>query len=485
MASPKAAAHSHSFVSLLWQAAASVRTGIILLILVVIASAAGTFVLQRPITDAEALRRAYSPETLRWLDAVGLTDVFHSWWFVALMSLLAVNIICASIERFPSVWRFFSRPYLKPNASFFSGLPLHRQIPVRETLQGLEAAERALREMGLRPRRIEGEPPSLFAERFRFARLAAYIVHLSLLLILAGGIVDALWGYRGFLALTKGEQTDQLDLQNGEHKTLPFAIRCDGAGQENYPDGSPKRWWSKLVVLENGREVARKEIEVNDPLTHRGLRFFQSSYGPTGEVASVKLLARPASDPSRAREVEFRPGQPIPLDAETTATLSAFVPDLVIVGNRIESRSNEPNNPAIQLTLNSTRAGESRVWVFAKYPDAMHNPDAPYTFEFRDLEMGYYTGLQVAYEPGQWAVWAGCLLMALGLFIAFYFVHVRVWVLPSTDEQGRTTLWLGASTSKHREEFQQRFERLIQSVEEELRAGAAASPAPAATPIRA
>ncbi len=51
---------------------ANLRTGIVLLILVVIASALGTFILQRPATDADKLARAYSPQTLVWLDRLGL-----------------------------------------------------------------------------------------------------------------------------------------------------------------------------------------------------------------------------------------------------------------------------------------------------------------------------------------------------------------------------------------------------------------------------
>ena len=41
---------------------ANLRTGIVLLILVVIASALGTFILQRPATDPDKLAQAYSPD---------------------------------------------------------------------------------------------------------------------------------------------------------------------------------------------------------------------------------------------------------------------------------------------------------------------------------------------------------------------------------------------------------------------------------------
>src|ERR1035437_2269928 len=51
---------------------ANLRTGIVLLILVVIASALGTVILQRPATDPDKLSQAYSPAMLRFLDPVML-----------------------------------------------------------------------------------------------------------------------------------------------------------------------------------------------------------------------------------------------------------------------------------------------------------------------------------------------------------------------------------------------------------------------------
>jgi cytochrome c biogenesis protein len=454
----------------LWKTFSSVATGIVLLILVVIASIAGTLILQRPLTEPEQLQRAYSPTALRWLDAAQLTDVFHSWWFVALLSLLCINIVFASIDRFPGVWRFFSKPYRRPDAHFLTGLPLHAEIPVRSAQSGVEAAERAFRRLGMKPQHVGvGESFSLYAERFRFARLAAYVVHLSLLLIFGGGIVDAIWGYRGYMALSLDSQSNQIDMRDGVKRTLPFTVRCDGAGQENYPDGTPRRWWSRLAVLENGREVKRQEIEVNDPLVYRGLRFFQSGYGSSGELGNVRLLAVSKKDPADRREIVLRPGESVALDAGHSVQLASFIPDMVINGDRIQSRSDQPNNPAFQLVVASPDARESKMWLFANYPNFSHPSDSPYEFQFKDLAMGYFTGLQVSYEPGQWAVWAGSILMGLGLALAFYFVHIRYWAVPVDDGRGRLVLWVGAAASKNREQFEQRFQSLVKEIEKELK----------------
>src|ERR1041385_6049414 len=91
----------------LWQLASSIKIGVILLIVVVIVAAAGTVILQRPMTDSEEMQQAYAPQILRVLDAVGLTNVYHAWWFIALLVLVSLSIVAASIERFPNAWRYF------------------------------------------------------------------------------------------------------------------------------------------------------------------------------------------------------------------------------------------------------------------------------------------------------------------------------------------------------------------------------------------
>lgn len=469
------ASNLHPWRQRAWQSLASVRTGIILLILVGVVAAAGTVILQRPATDPDQLQRAYSPGLLRWLDAAGLTNVFHSWWFALLLALLSLSIVLASIERFPAAWHYFARPYRRPEPHFRAVLPLKYEIPIRDPERATQAAEQALRRLGFKPQRVSGhedsEDDALYAERNRFARLAAYVVHASLLLILLGGIVDSVWGYRGYLSLTRGQQTSQIELSDGSKRPMPFTLRCDGAGQENYADGTPKRWWSKLAVLKDGREVARKEIAVNDPLVYGGLRFFQANYGQTGEVAGVKLLATPHQGGS-PQSLVLSPGEPATLADGTRVRLERFVPDFYVRDNQIYTRSEEPNNPALQLSLASA-AGESKLWIFPNYPEYSQAAGAPYDFQFQEVQMGYFTGLQVAHEPGQWGVWAGCLLMGAGLILAFYFVHMRFWVMPISDGEGRLVLWIGASPSKNREDFEERFHALVKEIQKNLKTEAA------------
>ena len=160
--------------------------------------------LQRPATEPDEMQSAYSPQALRILDAVGLTDVFHSWWFLGLVLLVSLCIVAASVDRFPNSWRYFSRPYKYPDESFRRALHPQKALPIADEESGLVAAQRALHSLGFKPERVVREDHfGIFAERHRISELAVYIVHASLLLIFFGTIVDGIWGWRGSLNLER------------------------------------------------------------------------------------------------------------------------------------------------------------------------------------------------------------------------------------------------------------------------------------------
>ena len=459
----------HSIPRKTWQTLGAIKTGVILLILVVILSAAGTVILQRPATDVDEMQRAYSPQVLRLLDGLGLTDVFHAWWFVLLLSLVSLSIIAASVQRFPNAWRFFSRPYKSPDETFRKALPRHVLIPIENEEAALSVAGRIFQKAGFKPERIVHENSfSLFGERSRFSELAVYIVHASLLLIFLGGIIDALYGWRAFVTLGQGEQSSQVQPQNGAKRNLPFAIRCDGAGQENYADGTPKRWWSDLSVLKDGQVVLRKQIVVNDPLVYQGVRFYQASYGKTGKVDKLVLTATP-HDGEPPKELKIGLNETVALDPDTTVRLAEFIPDYVVGDGQVYARSNDLENPAAHLVVESKKSGQAINFWLPAIPGFEQNASSPYTFEGKDIQMAYFTGLEVSHEPGQWGVWAGVVLMGLGLALVFYFVHARVWVVPVRDARGQRKLWIGGTANKNKDVFEQRFRELAKQIESELK----------------
>jgi cytochrome c biogenesis protein len=310
---------------------------------------------------------------------------------------------------------------------------------------------------------------TLYVEKHRLVRLAPYVVHASLLIIFAGAILDGTRGYKGFVNLRPGVSTDTIDPLSGPgpSRHLDFSLRCDTAGMVPYPDGSPKQYWSQLTVLENGREVEHKKIWVNDPLTYKGVRFFQASLSSLGTVRQLVMEATwLVNGVEKHKMLTLAMRAPLPLDDQGTAVaLGDFLPDYVLEGNQISNQSNDPLNPAIHLLVRRATGQVTNAWVLPKSGRSDAPNDTGIKFRFVSVDMDSMTGLQVAHQPGQWLIWAGCLLLVTGLTMALYLSHIRIWGIVATDRKGQPALLLGGQPSKYRENFERKFNELTDEVQ--------------------
>jgi cytochrome c biogenesis protein len=468
-------AKQQSILDKVLQFFSSLKCGLLLLGILGGSVILGTLILQKPMAQEGQIEQIYAPQTIRLLNAVGLFDVFHTWWFILLLGLLGANITLASIERFPQVWRLYVRPHLSADAPFIRALPFQREIPLGRHTSGeaMGLVSRHLETLGYPPRREALAQGTLYIEKHRAVRLAPYIVHASLLVIFTGAIIDGTHGYRGFINLRPGMRTDTVEPMTmpGTPRHLGFAIRCDAAGMNRYPDGSPQQYWSRLGIEENGQEVAHKQIFVNDPLTYKGVRFFQATYAPTGTPQKLVMEASWLENGvEKRRALTLAPGTPARLGEQgAMVELGDFIPDYVLEGNQITSRSDEPRNPAIRLQVTQPGGQPTTAWILAKSPE-MHPPNnTGINFRLVNVEMGYVTGLEVAHEPGQGLIWLGCLVLTGGLMMALYLSHIRIWGTVTSDRKGRPVLLLGGQPSKYRENFERKFQELADELETALK----------------
>lgn len=209
---------------------------------------------------------------------------------------------------------------------------------------------------------------------------------------------------------------------------LDFTIRCDRFDMSYYQGSQVvKEYLSELTVLEKGGEIVKKTIRVNDPLKYKGVSFYQSSYGympPRPGEVKVDLEVIPKGNGSLGTRLQIADGERkrIP-GTESEIQFAAFVPDFTLgEGNRIFSRSNQPNNPAVQVNIFQNGKLTFAGWSFLKHPDIRGSKDDTYKVKFVSLfSLGRpYTGLLVVKDPGVWVVWIGFGLLVLGLYFSFH-----------------------------------------------------------------
>jgi cytochrome c biogenesis protein len=286
------------------------------------------------------------------------------------------------------------------------------------------------------------------------------VVHLGLLVILIGGIISGAAGFGANIKISEGQTVPVLNAD--------FKLRLEKFETEYWPNGSVKDWKSTLTVLENENPILTKAVEVNHPLSYKGFVFYQSTYGWDWENPSLEIWAKKNTDPEFSKKVMLSPGEKAVLEEENIEiSVLSFVPDFILnERNEVTTRSLEPNNPA--AFIEGWKDGEKIFsgWIFAKFPDfaRMHSDgETDLKFELKGYEAAQYSGIQMSKDPGVNFIWAGCIILMMGLFLAFFWPPREIKILVK-EAQGKTEIIASGLATKSKETFQSEFESMFTSL---------------------
>jgi len=272
-------------------------------------------------------------------------------------------------------------------------------------------------------------------------------------------MIGSLFGYKGFVNIAEGQSISKVKSRTGKDIDLGFALRCEQFSVALYKNGAPKEFKSILTVLENGRplpDYTNVRVIVNDPLTYKGITFYQSSYGNAGDY----FFTVSSPDGKNAMPVTLNRNESATLPdgstmhiVEETDDVSKFVPDLT--------------GPAVQVEMHTPQGGTEKVIVYANHPVL----NIKYALEhklgvvlqYKGSQKKMFTGLQVAKDPGVWIVWLGCALMVVGIYGAFLMSHRRIWI---RLQNGHVVM--GGNASKNQASFEQYFEQLAKKLKKQL-----------------
>ena len=436
----------------IWKFFASVRLTIVLLLTLAATSIIGTLIPQNQSPDDYV--NAFGAFLYRLFDVLGLFDLYHSWWFQTLMLMLAVNVLICSIERLSVTWRIIFDRRPKFNISRFRRLQQQEEFTADGPAKRLKSRYQSIVSRHFRFHRIEETENgfTIFAEKGRWTRIGVYIVHLSVILMLVGAVIGSIFGFEGFVNIAEGDSVQRIRLRNSGHMfDLDFVIRCDDFDVSFYDTGAPKEFRSSLTILEQGKPVLSKDIIVNDPLHYKGISIFQSSYGELpAQNQDVQLsdeitLSFTSKASGMIYEKKARIGQPIDIPED----LGKFVIDGF--RNAFNFRGKDLG-AAIVGTLHQTNGASVEVVLPVKFPS--FDKMGPIFSETRkddvlisivDINIKqtraavrYYTGLQVARDPGVWVVYSGFIFMILGCYITFFMSHRQICVdVNATEDKCR------------------------------------------------
>jgi len=363
------------------------------------------------------------PGLVNVLERLGAFSIFKSGIFGIGLVVLVVSIVVCTLDRTPRLWRDVSAVRVVQPEPYFDP-----RLPDRAAMSGVSAADlgQVIRSRGFHVREATTDDGTtyVYGDRHQYTKLATLATHLGLILFLLAGLVTWQFGDELGLVIPEGESRT---VQNIGTADL-MLVKNNDFEAPGFESGMPTDFTTDLAVYQNGAEVARKTIRVNDPLGVGGYTFHQNGFGPAPHIvvkdtsggplwdAKVPMLGSAGGNPYETMAVPGRDlGLQLLLGRNEVGEGVLLVLPYRIIGQNADGTPQVQNFDAVQL-----RRGDEKV------SDALG-------ISVGLVDFGEYTLLIAKRDPGQGIVWGAFLSLITGITITFYRPRRRVWARLATD----------------------------------------------------
>lgn len=244
-------------VDRIWRFFCSVRAAIgeiaFLTLLVLIGTLRGSSVPQA-LADRVPVLQGFVDRWYAW-------DVFHSAIFAATLAVIAVAIIVCTLNRVPGIWATISHPKISTTRGFLRGAETSATFRTdRDTDDLTVTVESLLSKQRYRVLSEKvGDETHIYADKNRLSKLGTFPFHLGLILLLVGGIVASVYGFReNELVIPEGSR------RNVGHGTS-LSVQLDRSaihGQRSvYPPNTPARSPSSRAVSRSRAAMSRSTTQ--------------------------------------------------------------------------------------------------------------------------------------------------------------------------------------------------------------------------------
>ncbi|HXI88760.1 MAG TPA: cytochrome c biogenesis protein ResB [Blastocatellia bacterium] len=495
----------------------SVRFGIVMLSTLLLCCMIGMLVMQVNVDGFQKYYANLKPAQKLVYGALGLFDIYRrgaplppsplrfldAYWpaylnyFQLFLAITGLNIILASIDRFPAAWQYIVKPKLTASPKFIAAQMFTAEAAEHADPKGVaEEIRKAWRKHGFRARiNEENNRVTVFAQRSVWNRLGAYVVHVALITIFTGGFMTSRYGVGGSMEIKPGKTSDKfatsevlLDGARESQAVLPFQIECTDLQQKlikeegGLDNSNTIDWLSYIRIVDKQRNVSQDMlVHLNNVGDYRGYRFFQNSFLPVGNARQITITFEPAVGGGVAMPpVTIRRNGSAEVPGIGTVRYVNFYPDFDVDNSGPTTLSRDYNNPAAQLEITGPEGKRTMSFAFnpqlaeqyltkANEKVGKEGGENPLLVNgnkiiLRDFEKVSLTHtLTIQYDPGRTPVYMGFTLLVMALCGVFFFSHQRVWAVVEPNGKG-SKIYFGGNTNRNRPAFEGRFNSLVQSV---------------------
>lgn len=485
-------------VALVWRTLRSMRTALILLLILAAAAVIGSLVPQIPNSPERVSRYLNDHEVLGTLFLrAGFFDVYGSWWFVLITTLLFVSLAACLFPRTRALVRAMrQRPVQARELDAF-----RHHAEVRVSAGADEVAAGAARYLRRKRFRVSREGDGVAAEKGVLREVGSLLFHWAFFLLLLGVIVGKGTGFTGRAVVTEGETwIDARANYDGQIRTgRYFGGGFTGVGLELLDfdaryrrNGLPIDFVSQVRFRDReGRPTGTTEIRVNHPADIGGLHIFQEGFGwapvVTASVDGAPMWSSPI-DMTRDDAPEGVPATAMPWRG--AIKLTAPDPDVMVtleLWSDYRAYANfrftgEPTPMLVQFdpyirysvfvgrianpSLSSfDTAGLRRVGRGDLHAAGTGHLDVPgvgdLSLSFPELRQ--YSVLLISRDLGIPVVLAAAILVLVGLIPALYVSRRKVWIRAEAAPGG-TLVKIGGFALQRKDSFEDEFVRIVRAV---------------------
>ena len=432
----------NNYITKLAKKLASLQLAISLLFSIGIIISIGTIIEQdQPLSFYKENYPIYKPLggflTWEFITFLSLDKIYTAWWFLLILFLFAGSLICCTFTtQLPSVktfklWKFYNRSTQFKNLSITNNLRLGSFNAFAYNCNDSNYHFFRQNKKG-------------YAYSGLLGRVAPAIVHVSIVLLLIGSTVGSFTGYTAQQFMPRGEITHIQNLTKfGDISSLPHEItfRINDFWITYTKELKIDQFYSDLSLLTNeGKEIKRKTIFVNEPLTFKNIVLYQTDW----DIVGLKLQVSNQSDPSE----NFQ----LPVKKITKGGRKFWFCSFQIDQNTSQAISVVINDLAGEFFLYDSKGVLIQQGSIGDTISLSNNLSLSFVSYLTT------TGLQIKSDPGIRTVYLSFFLLMVSIYVSF-FTYSQIWLV-----QANNNIIVGGQSNRAVLFFQQEFRKILKRV---------------------
>ncbi|MFC3038961.1 cytochrome c biogenesis protein ResB [Virgibacillus xinjiangensis] len=453
--------YNKSIIDKIWSFFSSVKVGVWLIVITLIASAVGSIFPQEMYIPADAENRdpsvfyedRYGIFGLIYYQ-LGLHNLYSSWWYMLLIALIGISLVICSIDRVVPLYKALKIQKAKRHETFISRQRLYSESS-DVSKDELQTVKDRLKNQRYRVRDEDGH---ILAEKNRFSRWGPYVNHIGLIIILIAAILrfsDVLY-LDEYVWVREGETT-VLPGTNSEYyiENKDFVLETHDADDERFREAIAEQGevfsnFQTNVVIYQAKEssvpggepelepVLEEEIRMNHPAKFDEYSLYQAGY-QTNEFHRMSFKIHEMDDPEEEAIAEFTvdltsPDMQYELANGFRVEIAEYFPDYYLdEEGEPASETNYPRNPAFVMIVHPPGEEEPEVSFLGIGRNLDATGENDYNIGITDVQTRNVSGLTVRVDHTLPLFGLGATIFMIGVIQGMYWHHRRIWLHPKDN----------------------------------------------------